>query len=480
MVRSKGYVTVFISLVLVIMIVVVLVVLEVCDRNHARIKMSTALSSAMSSELANYNRYIYDRYHILLLDTHSSGGSEGAMEQSVEDTLNTDLTTEYKVESVELTNKVYITDNNCKEFKKQIKENFKYEAAENIVEKIMDKAEGNDSPVDEEMVEGIDEDIKSRQEEIEISEEESKDDKKKKKKSKKDEEDVTDPRETLKTYTDAGIASLLLPSDVTFKEEELALDKLPSGGNSNDENMMIDTTFSDKDHMEADGLKSGGWGSLITDKAGSLSYANEYFNSLTEHKYDDTCLNLEKEYLIAGKSSDGENYKAVVNEILVIRFGFNFGYIVTDTAKMGECEALAAALTVEFPPLEPVVKYLLAGCWSYIESVADVYMLLRNHKIPYIKDVTSWRTDFESLAHLEELSEEADEEQGLAYNDYLIILAGMQGDKLELRMLDLIQENTKRNSDKSFMIKNCITSFGINTDFSYKGRHYSYHEETGY
>ena len=56
----------------------------------------------------------------------------------------------------------------------------------------------------------------------------------------------------------------------------------------------------------------------------------------------------------------------------------------------------------------------------------------------------------------------------------------MQGDKLELRMLDLIQTNTRKNSDKDFLVKNAITAFGVDSQITYKGRSYSYHEEAGY
>ena len=478
--RCKGYVTIFISLVLVIMLVVVLVVLEVCDRNNARIRMSTALSSAMSSELANYNRYIYDRYHILVLNIESFGEDEGAMEEDMAEILKTDLGTGYEVDELKLTDKVFITDKDCKEFKRQIKDNFKYDVTKDVVQKLMDKTGGKDTPVDEETVNSMEGDIAERQAEIEEEQSQENSDGADKEDGDKDKEEVTDPRETLKTYTDAGIASILLPEDVTLKDYELDINILPSKGAVSDSKLEMDTSFSDKDRMELDGMKSGGWSGALADKAGSLSYAASYFNMLTDHKYDDTCLNLEMEYLVAGKPNDGANYRTVVDEILLIRFGFNFGYIVTDAAKMGECEALAAALTVEFPPLEPVVKYLLAGCWSYIESVADVYMLLRNHKVPYIKDATTWLTDFESLAHLDELGGEAEDEQGVSYKDYLVILAGMQGDKLELRMLDLIQTNTRKNSDKQFLVKNAITAFGVDSQITYKGRSYSYHEEAGY
>ena len=474
--KRKGYVTVFISLILVVMIVVVLVVLEVCDRNHARTKMSTALSSAMSSELADYNRYVFDRYHILMLDSTVRGGV-GGMEQAISNTLKTDLGIGYEIEDIVITKKKTILEDKCSEFKRQIKENYKYDLAENVAEKIMDKTKGEDTPVDEKTVQNIDSDINKRQGEIneKSDEEDDSDD------ADENEDEVTDPRETLKTYTDAGIHLILLPKEAELTTNELNKYELPSGGIETSNSMEVDTSFSDKDRLELDGLKSGGWSSGFIDKAGSLSYAASYFNLLTDKKFDDTVLNLEMEYLVAGKTTDGANYKTVVNEILLIRFGFNFAYIVTDAVKMGECEALAVALTVEFPVLEPVVKYLLAGCWSYIESVADVYRLLRNHKVPYLKNETNWVTDFESLAHLDELcSDENESEEGVGYKDYLLILAFLQGDKLELRMLDLIQTNTKKNSDPSFQINRCITAYAVDAQIDYKGRRYSYHEETGY
>ncbi len=494
--KRKGYVTVFISLLLVVMIVVVTAVMEVCDRGYARTKMSTAISSSMSSELANYNRYVFDRYHILLLDKSCSGLGEGSFEQDMSELLKTNLGEGFDIENLAVSKYLYITEDDNSEFKKQIGENAKYELVEYAAEKIMEKTGGDDKPVDEQVINDMEGDISERQAEINgestseegTTENEKEGEKTSGEKNKEEEsgdseevkEEVTDPRDTLKTFTDAGIAMLILPEGVELSSEELDMSSLPSGGAVSEDDMEINTEFSDKNQMKTDGLKGNGWSNPLVEKAEALTYARAYFNSLTDKKYDDTVLNLEMEYLVAGKSTDGANYKKVVDEILVMRFAANFAYIVTDAAKMAECEALAAALSVEFPPMEPVIKYLLAGCWSYIESVADVYRLLRNHRVPYLKSSTTWITDLESLAHLEELEETEDISDGLDYNNYLMILAALQGNKLESRMLDLIQVNTIKNSDKSFRIKNCVTAFGVDVTLSYKGRSYNYHEEAGY
>ena len=112
--------------------------------------------------------------------------------------------------------------------------------------------------------------------------------------------------------------------------------------------------------------------------------------------------------------------------------------------------------------------------------MADVYLLLRNHKVPYLKGSTTWVTDFESLAHLEELEVNKDDESGLDYKEYLMILMALQGNNLKYRILDLVQVNTNKNDDESFRIKNAITALGVNANISYKGDDFDLHEEAGY
>ncbi|SEP57282.1 hypothetical protein SAMN02910369_00228 [Lachnospiraceae bacterium NE2001] len=499
--KNRGYVTIFLSLMLVVMLIVVTAVLKISSEEGAKSKVVTATSSAMSSELANYNRLIFDRYHILLLDKNSSGLGEGAMEEDMEELLQIDLGDDFTVNSVQLSGSTYLMDNNLSEFKSQIRDNFKYEALSYTVDKIIEKTGSQDDPVDEEDLDAMEQDISEEKQRIsaeesgsegdssdyisnEDSENASKDD------SNSDSTgEVTDPRDTLKTYTDAGIASILLPSNVTLSENRISTSgqsgELPSTGRGVSLFGEVDTSFDSLDRMELDTGKSSGWGSSLLTYMETVMYGAECFNCLTDQKYDDTYLNLEMEYIVAGEDSDGANYKKVVNEILLIRFGFNFAYILTDNTKQEECEAVATALTVEFPPAMPVVKYLLMGCWSYIESVMDVYMLVRGHSVPFWKSSTSWLTDFESLAHLSELESGAsDDESGLDYKEYLMILMALQGDDMYYRMLDLMQLNVTQSDieggDTTFRMRNAITAFGADISVSYKGKEIDVHEESGY
>ena len=483
--RNKGYVTVFVSLMLVVMIILVTATMYITDMSSAETKALTATNSAMSSELANYNRLIFDRYHILLLDKTYSGMGEGAIEQGIEESLSIDLGEDYEIEQVELSGTLGILDDGCAEFKRQIKDNFKYEVMEYSIDKILEKTDGQDEPVDGETVEEIDNKVSSEEKAITEAEAEKEEDATGEKKEDIFADPVVDPRDTLKVYVDAGIAKIILPDVSVLSGNIVREEDIPSAGRPKNKVEAIQTDFKDLDRMEVDSTKGNGWGDSLLTNAEAIMYASQNFSCLTDQKYDDTYLNLEMEYIVGGEDNDGANYSKVVDEILLIRFGCNLAHILTDTTKIQKCDKLALALTVEFPPAQPFVKYLLAGCWAYIESVADVYRMLRGHKIPFMKDSTTWTTDFESLANLESLvSEPSDDENGLGYKEYLMILMSLQGDKIYYRMLDLMQLNVTQpdieGGDPNFRMSNAITAFGINSDVGYKSKVFNIHEEIGY
>ena len=488
---NKGYVTVFLSIMLVVMLIITTAVIYIVDMSHAKTKQVTAVSSVTSSELANYNRFIFDRYHILLLDSNAGNRGEGALEAEMVELLKEDLGSDYQVNDVELSGMVHLMDDDLAEFKKQLNDNFLYDTADSGIDMIKEKTGGNDDPVSDEALNNMDADIAGEQEEIKKEEEEKEEDSEEAVEINKpgdpgeEREEVVDPRDTLKSYTDAGLALIVLPEDAVLSENIVDYTVLPSAGRSETDFGEIDTSFDDIDRMKLDTGKGSGWGDALATGAEGLVYARKHFNCLTDQKFDDTYLNMEMEYLVAGKQTDGANYKAVVDRILLIRFGVNFASIILDAKKMSECGAVAWGLTWFFPFLQPVVKYLLAGCWAYIEAIADVYLLLRGHKVPYFKNATNWVTDFESLSHLDDyLDEPSDEESGLDYKDYLTILMAMTGDDLYYRMLDVMQMNATqegmKGSETSFRMVNAITAFGVNASITYKGKEYDIYEEAGY
>ena len=95
-----------------------------------------------------------------------------------------------------------------------------------------------------------------------------------------------------------------------------------------------------------------------------------------------------------------------------------------------------------------------------------------------------WKTADEMNNSIDEMNSEPDEEKGLGYKEYLMILMSLQGDKIYYRMLDLMQLNVTQpdieGGDPNFRMSNAITAFGINSDVGYKSKVFNIHEEIGY
>ena len=489
--HRRGYVTVYLTLVLLVLLMIIMVVLNISDKRMAHTKVVTATSSVLSSELANYNRFIFDRYHILLLDKNNAGLGEASMEEDMMSLLSFNLGDEYQVNDIEISGTRGVLDDEYSEFKRQIRENFAYDAIDMSVDKLMDKTSGADNPVSDETISAMDNDIESStiSEEDDSSEGGAEGDEEKRIGviEEEENEEVTDPRDTLETFLDAGLEGLMLPEDVILSEEVISDTSLPSQGQGKNFS-KVETDFQDLDQMKMDLSLEDGWSAELLTNGEALIYANKYFSSLTDEKYSDTYLRLEMEYLVAGKESDNANFRIVVDKLLAMRFATAFAYIVTDTSKMSECDSLALALTVEAPELQPVVKYLLAGCWSFIESIADVYLLVHGHNVSFIKSSVSWHTDLESLGDFDSVLDDSNsDEGGMSYAEYLTLLLAVEGDRVYPRMLDLIQLNVNRHGnetgdigDGSFKMENAITAMGVNVTVTYKSEEIKYHEEGGY
>ena len=182
-------------------------------------------------------------------------------------------------------------------------------------------------------------------------------------------------------------------------------------------------------------------------------------------------LEYQTEYLIAGKRSDRENLKAVVQRLLLIREGLNYLYCVGNTQMNSQAGALASLLIgwTGIPALVTVLKHGLLMGWAYGESLMDVRILLEGGKIPLNKTPDTWMVSLEQLGRLDQLLEQgsSDKQEGLSYRDYLRILFYLQpvsGQKK--RGLDLVDLNLKLAPGLSnFQIDHCVVGIREETNW---------------
>ena len=484
--KNRGYMTIFVSLLLAALVVVYLVIFRVVDIASARSKSGIALSTACSSVKAERTSdYIFDRYHILLIDMNRGCDGEDGIARDVRESLEENLGNEYSINSVSVCGRTGILDDDCEAFKEQIKDYFLYGVTDYVVDELVEKTDGNDEPVSQESINAMDAEVDGVSDEnteslptdnCSTSEKETKP-------AVNTKPNITkkDPRKEVRKVKKRGVAFYILPEDSEFSENVVNSGEMPSYGHTGWFDIEIDTDFDNYSKLKKQMNKSSGWADSLLTGGESIAYANSVFNSFTNEKYDDTYLKLEMEYIIAGKPTDAENYKKVINQIIVIRFGCNFAYLLTDAEKMAELDTLALSLTFFIPILQPLVKYLLTGCWAYVEAVADAYCLVRGHKIPYLKNAANWKTSIDGITKLAEIdttSGDSDEE-GLDYNDYLMILMGLNMKTAYYRMLDVIQLNASQESP-DFRMKNASVAYGVDAEIGYKEKTFELHAEDGY
>ena len=183
-------------------------------------------------------------------------------------------------------------------------------------------------------------------------------------------------------------------------------------------------------------------------------------------------LQYEVEYIIAGKSSDSDNLKAVVNELLLAREAANFMYLQSDVKKKEEALVLATAIAGASanPVVVDVVKQGLLAGWAYCESVLDVRTLLSGEKIPLIKTTATWTSELSEIATLLSGSEKAKTvSNGMSYQDYVGTLLLIKGvEIMSYRAMD-IQEATVQSKDgySDFRMDNVISSMDIAFNYEF-------------
>lgn len=64
-----------------------------------------------------------------------------------------------------------------------------------------------------------------------------------------------------------------------------------------------------------------------------------------------------------------------------IRYPINYIGLIRQPDKMQTLTELATSIAGAAPYLIPALKYFLAGCWAYIESIADVRILFDGKRL---------------------------------------------------------------------------------------------------
>lgn len=507
--KVKGSITIFLSLALLFVTALIGSLLE-----SARVTVAgeIALDNSYLAEqniLAEYQRELWNDYHIFFVDASLLNGEEGAVKlaNSYMAKMMPGGKGDYLGTTASFTSlsfKENMTENNCYFFAKQAAAYMKYGAAAGVGKKLINNAnliktaeDGTDTlrkglkikvEAEKKLIElerekkKLEEkanDIKKGAENIKeiigtevhaqsksglLGIEEAKRSEssnqihtkmveKPKDMAKKIEVQKSEVQDDTPKYTEKEVAD----AKKKYKESQKNLDDATGDGSAMG---TLSFFISGDKKISKRKISSTAWGEVQTEKEEKtdlvekgllILYAKAHFkNFLSKTKEDDKkeALRYGLEYLIAGKESDEANLSSVANRIFGLRTIVWYGYFLTRKDKMAEAEAIAAAIAsvLALPTAIEIIKYGIVMGWSMDEARKEVKSLLKGEDIPLLPGKSEGvKLKYQSFL-----------------DSFLVIASG----KLPIRIVKLIEQNIKLRYYQGFRADSMYA--GVNGEVSVK------------
>ena len=475
-----GYMTVFLSAVLLVMTGFLLAVYGNIRTDAARKDADLRTAVAVRSILGDYCRPLYERYGILAID----GGYDTkkmnfeAAEARIREILEAnDSILPYgaalvNVDRVGIISAEMLVDSDYSALKENISDFVKKRLTVIRTKELLGEASRLNGIMDEkEELERKLKEGKTEEELLDTTEEEAYEGMTPTEIEMRRAEKKKDPRRKVNALGRKGLMRLVLPEGFKVSDREIALDccYTQEGGAA----IPYIRDFRSYDDV---GNTLGLYNDVF-DTASEELFINEYIlgvagNALKNN--DKPGLRYGTEFIITGAGEDSEALSRTAHRIVLLRTAVNAAHIMADPGKYGEASAAAAALTWWCPPLQPGVCCLIISAWAYAEAVIDVRTLFGGGRVPLIKGPDDWKLSFGGLLKLsfETVSElSAGSGRGLDYEDYLrILLLAVPNNKKYARLCGLIEGNIRCTGGyEGFCISNCMTGISVSCGYRIDG-----------
>lgn len=442
--KEKGSITLFSLIALLLVSGALFALLEGTRFQEIRRFGVLQTESALESAFANYNGYLWERYRLL-------GADEASMQDIIERCANGRMGSganllRLVLEEVQLEEYTRLTDGNGSVYianvSSYMEENFVYEISKELysqyesIKQILDTSQMDTSSIT---------DALEKMGQLDTS---------KQSKIRSKSAEVKSILETAKYWMDTGVLNLVVKNT-----EELSKSKLEYG------NGLLERKISKgKNPVE--------YNNTWKDRILFQQYLMTYMSSYTDGN-ETGGLSYELEYLVGKSSKDIDNLKITVTKLLKIREATNFLYLLSDSVRVSQTEAMAVLLVGASanPMLIEAVKIGLLTAWALGESILDVRAMLAGKRISLMKSEESWTLELENLSALANVDVMAkDCDWGLSYEEYLGILLLLEKEE-DLAMYAMnLQEATIRKitGDSLFCIDSLITRAKAKVKYSYE------------
>ncbi len=183
------------------------------------------------------------------------------------------------------------------------------------------------------------------------------------------------------------------------------------------------------------------------------------------------------EYVVAGNKSDKANLESVISRILALRSITNFTAIIADPIKRAEAFAAATAV-VGFTGLVFLIHFtqtLFIAAWAFAESLCDIAALLQKRDVPIIKTSAQVKTTFPEMFLMTNTAIKTramryapETATSFGYKEYVIMFLMMTSGKFRrYRVMDLIENDMKKNGYDGFSIGKCVFKLEVEGGFRF-------------
>lgn len=453
----RGYITVFLSLSLTLILSLVFTVIEGARISAIRMKFECVTDIGMNSVLAEYHRELLKQYDLLFVDTSYGGdrpeiaNTEAHLRRFAQnncrpgernglfggrDFLAMDMGL------VEIPEYSAASDDNGAVLKRQITDYMGDYPLGAVLDKISaDIGLLQGAGIDTKDVGAWRQQYEAQIEAIGLPEKETED-------GEKEKVPLNNPADLANATRSSGVLNLVLenPSAVSAVKADLGEYISHRSGRMTGAGLC------------AEAVETG-------DAPNELVFQTYLFEKCGYYgaEMDKSLLKYQIEYILAGKDTDWQNLEQVAKRLLLWREAANMMYLLSDSAKMAEAQALALALTavMMLPELAEPVKYTILFAWAYVESLQDVKTLLGGGRVPVLKTAADWKTGINSIKNVRGSLSEDSGGNGLNYKEYLQIMVFLQDAETRTeRAMDLIEMDIRQTPGNTrFRLDGCFDAY---------------------
>lgn len=453
----RGYITAFLTLSLTLILSLVFMLIEGARISAVRMKFECIADIGMNSVLAEYHRELLEQYDLLFVDM-SYGGNDadiGNTEAHLKSYMQKNLRTEKSGTGFGSirdflamdTAKVHIrqysitSDEQGAVLKRQITDYMSDYPMGAIMEKLHAGVSDLESyGLESRDIEGERQSYEARIEEIGLPTQEVEE-------GVFEEVPLNNPADIANATRSSGVLNLVLenPAQVSAVKVEPA------------------DYISHRSYMQGTGMCEEA--AAVSGEPDELVFQAYLFEKCGFYgqEMEKSLLKYQIEYILSGKDTDWQNLEYVAKKLLRWREVANVLYILTDSAKIAEAEAMALALTAVMlcPELAEPVKFTILFAWAYVESLQDVKTLLAGGRVPIYKTAADWKTGINCIENVRGSLAEDSGGRGLNYQEYLRIMLFLQNERERtFRAMDIMEMDIRRTAGNArFRMDACFDTY---------------------